>query len=634
VRSANLASIYRDAGMGDVSVREAAKAVNSDYANSAAHLFLANSYDLLRDPKLFNLRYEAPARSEYLIGSLLAPVGSSTLSRNMSQQDYVRLFEQDGFGISSSTEYLSRGAWLQTGSQYGRFGRMSYALDAYYLTDNGQRVNNDQEQLQLSGQFKYQLTPEDEVFLFLEYFHQESGDAAQLYNPASANRGLRVTESQEPNIFIGYHREWTPGSHTLFLAGRIQDTLDLKNPDAQPLLERFDTNNVITRVIREPFFGLGYDRDFEVYSAELQHIWQTHPNTVIVGGLYQNGSADTFAQLAQSGTPMSTQQLDLNMERLSFYGYDQWRIIEPLAVTAGLSYDRLRFPRNVLNPPLSDDEITRDQISPKAGLIFTPWERTTLRANYAQSLGGLFNENSFRIEPTQIAGLNQTFRSVIPESAAGLLPGAHITAYSASLDQSFETGTFLGIAGELLQSDGVRTVGAFTNSLPFVVADHFSGTRQKLDFEEKSLLVTANQLIGKEWFVGARYRISEANLKSNYPDVPDTALWQAQDPKKADVSGVLQQLTLSAGYNHRCGFFAQFQSHWTAQDNDGYSPALKGDEFWQHDFIAGYRFAKRRGEVHFGVLNLTDQDYRLNPLNLYAELPRERTFVVAGKFNF
>src|ERR1051325_7565996 len=168
---------------------------------------------------------------------------------------------------------------------------------------------------------------------------------------------------------------------------------------------------------------------------------------------------------------MSTQQLDLNMERLSFYGYDQWRIIEPLAVTAGLAYDRLRFPRNVLNPPLSDDEITRDQISPKAGLIFTPWKRTTLRAHYAQSLGGLFTENSFRIEPTQIAGLNQTFRSVIPESAAGLLPGAHITAYSVSLDQSFGSGTFLGIAGELLQSDGVRTVGAFTNGLPFVVAD-------------------------------------------------------------------------------------------------------------------------------------------------------------------
>src|SRR5438045_1556512 len=43
VRGANLANVYRDAGMDDVSVREASRAVNADYANYSAHLFLANS---------------------------------------------------------------------------------------------------------------------------------------------------------------------------------------------------------------------------------------------------------------------------------------------------------------------------------------------------------------------------------------------------------------------------------------------------------------------------------------------------------------------------------------------------------------------------------------------------------------
>ena len=50
VRSANLAILYRDAGMTDVSVAEAAKAVAYDYANDAAHLFLSDSYNELRDP--------------------------------------------------------------------------------------------------------------------------------------------------------------------------------------------------------------------------------------------------------------------------------------------------------------------------------------------------------------------------------------------------------------------------------------------------------------------------------------------------------------------------------------------------------------------------------------------------------
>jgi tetratricopeptide (TPR) repeat protein len=62
VRSANLATTYRDAGMFDVSVNEAARAVNYDYANYSAHLFLANSYDELRDPNEINLRYETPRR--------------------------------------------------------------------------------------------------------------------------------------------------------------------------------------------------------------------------------------------------------------------------------------------------------------------------------------------------------------------------------------------------------------------------------------------------------------------------------------------------------------------------------------------------------------------------------------------
>src|SRR6185436_16136441 len=48
VRGANLAQIYDDAGMSDVAQREAARAINSDYANYSAHYFLANSFNNLR----------------------------------------------------------------------------------------------------------------------------------------------------------------------------------------------------------------------------------------------------------------------------------------------------------------------------------------------------------------------------------------------------------------------------------------------------------------------------------------------------------------------------------------------------------------------------------------------------------
>ena len=71
-------SIYLDAGMTDTSFREAARAANLDYANYSSHLFLANSFNELRDPKQINLRYETPWLSEFLIANLLAPVEAGT----------------------------------------------------------------------------------------------------------------------------------------------------------------------------------------------------------------------------------------------------------------------------------------------------------------------------------------------------------------------------------------------------------------------------------------------------------------------------------------------------------------------------------------------------------------------------
>jgi len=35
-----------------------------------------------------------------------------------------------------------------------------------------------------------------------------------------------------------------------------------------------------------------------------------------------------------------------------------------------------------------------------------------------------------------------------------------------------------------------------------------------------------------------------------------------------------------------------------------------------------------------GILNLAGRDYRLNPLDLYNELPRSRTFSARLGFNF
>jgi hypothetical protein len=94
------------------------------------------------------------------------------------------------------------------------------------------------------------------------------------------------------------------------------------------------------------------------------------------------------------------------------------------------------------------------------------------------------------------------------------------------------------------------------------------------------------------------------------------------------VGSLLNQLELHANFNHSSGFFSEFQAVWYAQSNSGYSPDLPGDDFWQFNLFAGYRSPQRRVEVTVGLLNLTGRDYKLNPLTVYNELSRERTFVV------
>jgi tetratricopeptide (TPR) repeat protein len=641
VQRANLASIYRDAGLIDVSVREASRAVEDDYANASAHLFLSESYDALRDPKLINLRYETPWLSELLVASLLAPSGGGALSRTISQQEYSRLFEGNHFGLFSDTEYLSRGAWVQSASQFGVIDGTSYSVDAYYRTDPGERANNDYWQLNAGAQFKQQLTEKDSVFFRGWYFESESGDVAQYYYQTNANLTARVRETQEPGLLAGYHREWGPGSHTLALFSRIDDDFRLSAPMAAPIGLAFFTSpfsGAMTNFLANPpAFGVSQRSELVAYSGELQQIWQSGAHSVVVGGRYQNAGADVTSDLAQVFAGFTNvslpQAVDADIRRYSVYAYDQWAVAPALRLTLGLSYDRLEYPENIDTAPISEAETDRDELLPKAGLIWTLAPETHLRAAFTRSLGGVFFDTSVRLEPTQVGGFNQAYRSLAPESSVGLVPGTRFETISVGLDHAFGPNIFAGVEGQILRSDAVRTVGALTNGDPMaLVFDSPSSLRQEVDYQEETLLVTLNQLLSREWAVGARYRLTHAELDQPFVGLgPSVGNQAAFDPH---VSALLHQVHLFAVYQHPCGFFAHWGSVWSSQVNYDYAQPLPDESFWQHNLYAGYRFWQRRVQVQVGLLNLTDVDYRLNPLTLYNELPRERTFQASLRLQF
>ncbi len=638
VRSANLASMYTDDGMPAVAVDEAQKAITEDYDNYSAHLFLANTYNQLIDPNEINLRYETPAESEFLVANLLSPASAGTLAPTVSQNEYSKLFERDGFGVSSETEYLSRGAWTQSGDQYATYKDFSYDFGSYYRSDPGQYANNDIQERQLTLALKDQLTLQDTVFFQVSDYEADSGDVSEYYDNSLVNQTLRVNETQRPIVGLGYNHEWAPGVNTLFYVTRLNDTYEIDNQEANSLLTSVVRGNVSPGAELTSYQN--YSDILNIYSGELQQIVERGSHTTIVGARLQYGHFNTgnYQQHPVPATPFTSgiiadQFYTTLFRRVSFYGYHDWEILDSLHLIGGVAYDELYFPENFENAPISNQEKNEHQISPKAGVIWKPLENTTVRFAYTRSLQGASIDQSSQIEPSQVAGFIQSYRSIIPESAVGATSGSRFETYDLSLEQKFPTRTYLTISGEMLNSSVQRADGGFED-FPFTAnPTTITDFSEDLNYHERTFLVALNQLLGRDWSVGAQYRWSQAVLEDNFPGLPSSPFIPSYQQYSKE-KGSLSQVDLTAIYNHPSGFFAEGEALWNSQYNSGYTPGEPGDEFWQFNAFIGYRSPHRRMQASIGLLNIGNQGYNLNPLNLYNELPYKRTLALSFQFNF
>jgi Tfp pilus assembly protein PilF len=643
VRSANLASLYRDAGMSEVGLREAARAVTYDYANDSAHLFLSDSFNELRDPTRFNLRHETVWFNELLLANLLAPVGAGRLSQTVTANEYSKLFESDGLGLANETSWRSDDQFRQLASQYGTFGNTAWALDLDYQHNAGVRPNNELDRLEWYTTIKQQLTPQDSVLLLAKYQDYHSGDNFQYYDPLDPTNGFRPNfkfeEHQEPILIGGYQHEWSPGIRTLLLGGRLVNEQEFSDLQAPQLL-LFENPSGVEQFAGTQPFDVRLTDDLEIYTAELNQIVQQDRFTLVAGALWQSGEFDFANTLNHAPSPPAVPfppsfltpvnaSFSEPYQRFKAYGYLTVEPLDKLWLTAGVAYDQLTMPANFRSPPQSAGTEDRDLLGPKAALVWSPVDQFTLRGIYAKSLGGVSLDESYRLEPTQLAGFAQSFRTVIPESVVGSVAAPETEVMGGALDFKFGQTTFAGLQYEHINSDVERSIGVFRIDNA-VAPYHPSTTREYLDYTEQSFGIGLNQLLGEGFALGLNYRLTRAELRTTLPEIPISVNRGAA----RDESATLHRLGGYLLFNHSSGFFARFDANYYRQFNDGYSPNLPGDAFVQLDLQAGYRFFRRRAEFSIGVLNLTDQDYRLNPLTMYQELPRERVFAARFSFRF
>ena len=736
IRNANLASIYRNNGMIEQSVREAVRAVNNDYASAPAHLFLSNSYDALRDPSRILLRYESAWSSELLLANLLSPVGGGSLSQFVSQQEYSKLFEKDGLGISSLTEWSGDGKFLERASQFGTYGNLSYALDAEYYYDNGLRPNNKLSRTEVYATFKLQLGSQDSLFFQIKpYFDFEGGDLSQRYDPSEVDRGTTtfqpspgggltkvVTknvaaltydfhEKQEPGrTLIGWHHEWSPGNHTLLLAGRLANQLHVTDQDTPQLRIQRDVLSLLpkdfdvlvtspgfvrdedffsrldklrengrTQQVNQDIFDYDYRSAFEIYSVELQQIATLGPDTLVLGARYQRGEFDTHVRLTDYANgsdpfgavlfrvPPASQDVSVDFNRISLYAYNTLHIAPWLSLTGGVAYDHMKFPENFQNPPINDRQESLNRVSPKAGLMIQPWRGATIRGAYTEFIGGVSFDENLRLEPPQVAGFLQSYRSLVSENLISPISGSKYKVSGLSFEQKLPTRTYLGVEYEELRQDADRAIGVFDSlgGAGSAFANLPSSLKERDSYREDLLTATITQLVGDNWSLGSRYRYTRARLRQQRPALNDGLALGLNDPFAARDSltslaangdrlmrSNLHELNLFVAYNHPSGFFGRFEANWYQQENDDFvktvevSPAgskariqtqnlgLAGDAFWQLNLFAGYRFHRNQCEISLGVLNLNGEDYHLTPLTPHLELPRDRTLFFRCKLVF
>jgi outer membrane receptor protein involved in Fe transport len=288
-------------------------------------------------------------------------------------------------------------------------------------------------------------------------------------------------------------------------------------------------------------------------------------------------------------------------------------------------------------PPITPGESTRERFNPKASLVWDVSPEAALRAAYARSLGGVTFDESYRLEPTQLAGFPYAFRTLIPESLVGSVSAPDHEILGAALDLKLKTRTYVGLQGGIVQSEVRRHMGVFdyfyAEPPPNIVP---ASTRQELDYEETFAGITVNQLLSDEWAVSAQYLFTRSELTHKHPDIPPL------NPSLDTTNRAeLQRVNLALLFNHPSGFFARAEGQWWFQQNLGSANVggtveedLPDESFPQVNLFVGYRLRRQRGDITIGVLNLTDEDYRLNPVSPYYELPRERVFYAQLRLRF
>ena len=167
------------------------------------------------------------------------------------------------------------------------------------------------------------------------------------------------------------------------------------------------------------FPGGGTQANAYAYTFEAQYLFHSEQFNLTAGG----GHFNAYDKLVLNFFFYPPLVDKYDTKHNNGYAYLQLKLIKSAVLTLGVSTD---FYDGV--------EGKRDQVNPKAGLIWNPFPDTTIRAAYFKVLKRMLLGDQ-TIEPTQVAGFNQFFDDVNATKS---------TRYGVGIDQKLSASFFAG----------------------------------------------------------------------------------------------------------------------------------------------------------------------------------------------
>lgn len=185
-------------------------------------------------------------------------------------------------------------------------------------------------------------------------------------------------------------------------------------------------------------------------------------------------NASTVLPLAPDGTPLPLPETltDYNSAlgwNLGAYAQDEWKIANTLTLNTGLRFDQLyQF-------------VTANQLSPRAALIYKPFESTSIHAGYARYFTPPYQAQAV---PTNLALFNNTTQQPVINENSPVRP-ERSNYFDVGVDQKLLPGLTVGVDAYLKRATDQIDDGQFGQAVVLTQFNYARGYSEGLEFKAK-----------------------------------------------------------------------------------------------------------------------------------------------------